>query len=238
MTDVLPPSASDISSSPSSESVAAPADAGGRLPADGRRRRLLVAAGVLAAVALGLVVATLLASRFRPHLYAGTVLQGEEPAPSLAELIDGDGVPIDLAAHEGEVVLVFFGYTNCPDVCPTTLADAAGAIDQLDPDDAERTNLVMVSVDPFRDDPATVDSYAGFFHPDFRGASGPTEAIDRAASAYGVFYRLGAAEPDGGYWVDHTGSLIGIGPDGSIRVIWASGVGSDALAGDIQALLS
>lgn len=201
------------------------------------RRRVPVALAALAAVALGLVAAIWLVGLFRPHLYTGTVLQGDEAAPSLAELNHGDGSPVDLAAHRDEVVLIFFGYTNCPDVCPTTLADAARAIELLDEDRAERINLVMVSVDPARDDPAALDTYAGFFHPRFRGAGGSVEAIDRATSAYGVFYQLRDPEPDGDYLVDHTGTLMGIGPDGALRVLWSPGVEAEALAADIGALL-
>ncbi len=216
-----------------------PAAAG---PSSGRsstpRRRLALSIAIVAAVGLGLVVALALTSWFRPHLYTGTVLQGDEAAPSLAELSYGDGSPVDLGAFEGEVVLVFFGYTNCPDVCPTTMADAAGAIELLDDDDAERTNLVMVSVDPDRDQAATVEEYASFFDPRFRGAAGPVDAIDRAASSYGIFYQLGDPEADGGYLVDHTATLMGIDPDGTVRVVWASGIGPEALAADIEALLS
>ena len=193
---------------------------------------------ILAVVAAGLIAALWAASLFRPHLYAGTVLQGDEPAPSLAELAYADGTPVDLAALDGDVVLVFFGYTNCPDICPTTLADAAAAIDQLDDGEAERVHVIMVSVDPERDGTTTLQDYVGFFDPTFQGAAGTTEAIDRAASAYGVFYQLGEPEADGDYLVDHTGTLMGIGPDGAIRVVWSSGVGPDALAADLDALLS
>ncbi len=211
-------------------------------PSSGRssapRRRLAVSIAIVAAVGLGLVIALALTSWFRPHLYTGTVLQGDEAAPSLAELSYGDGTPVDLGAFDGEVVLVFFGYTNCPDICPTTMADAAGAIELLDEGDAERTNLLMVSVDPDRDPAATVDEYVGFFDPSFRGVGGPVEAIDRAASSYGVFYQLGEPEADGGYLVDHTSTLMGIDPDGTVRVVWASGIGPEALAADIEALLS
>jgi protein SCO1/2 len=123
-------------------------------------------------------------------------------------------------------------------VCPLTLSDAAKAIDSMEADDGERTNLLMVSVDPARDDPATLDDYVGFFHAGFRGVGGPTEAIDRAASTYGVFYQLGEPDADGGYLVDHTGALLGIGPDGVLRVLWSSEVGPEALAADIEELLS
>ncbi|MEM9560998.1 MAG: SCO family protein [Actinomycetota bacterium] len=225
MTDLMPPRSSD--------------DPGavGSTAANGRRR-FTIALGVLIVAAIGGAAALAVVSSVRPHLYTGTVLQGDEPAPSLAELSYGDGTSVDLDAFDDEVVLVFFGYTNCPDVCPTTMADAAGAIELLGDGDAERTNLVMVSVDPDRDDAAKVGEYVGFFDPGFRGATGPVDAIDRAASAYGVFYQLNEPEADGSYLVDHTGTLMGIGPDGSVRVIWSSGVGPEALAADIAALLS
>lgn len=226
MTDVLP------DETPATDPAAGP----GATSAAGRRR-LLIALGVVAGLALGLLVALFALRQFRPHLYAGTVLQGDEPAPALDELSYADGSPVDLTAFDGEVVLVFFGYTNCPDVCPTTLADVAGALDLLG-DEADRTNLIMVSVDPGRDDPATLQEYVGFFDEGFRGAGGPVEAIDRAASAYSVFYQLGEPEADGSYLVDHTGTLMGIGPDGAVRVVWSPGVGAQALAGDIDALLS
>lgn len=226
MTDVLPDD---------DAAAAQPGDRPGA--ADPGRRRLLTALMVVAGVAIGLVVVIGLIGRLRPHLYAGTVLQGDEPAPALDDLAYADGSPVDLGAFDGEVVLVFFGYTNCPDVCPTTLAEAAGALERLG-DKADRTNLIMVSVDPGRDDPASLQDYVGFFDPSFRGAGGPVEAIDAAASAYGVFYRLDEPDTDGGYLVDHTGTLMGIGPDGALRVVWSPGVGPEALAADIDALLS
>ena len=225
MTDVIPSEAAGTEPTPPAAS--------GR----GGRGRLGVAIAVLAVVAIGVVTALWLVAQFRPHLYAGTVLQGDEPAPSLAELTYADGSPVDVTAFEGDVVLVFFGYTNCPDICPTTLADVSGARERLGGDDAERVHLIMVSVDPDRDDAGSLQDYVGFFDPSFRGAAGEVAAIDRAASAYGVFYRLGEPEADGGYLVDHTGTLMGIGPDGAVRVVWPSGVGSEALAADLDALL-
>ncbi len=218
------------------EQAAAAESSSGRSSAP--RRRLAMSIAIVAAVGLGLVVALALTSWFRPHLYTGTVLQGDDAAPSLAELSYGDGSPVDLGAFDGEVVLVFFGYTNCPDVCPTTMADAAGAMELLDDGDAERTNLVMVSVDPDRDQAATVEEYASFFDPRFRGAAGPVDAIDRAASSYGIFYQLGDPEADGGYLVDHTATLMGIGPDGALRVIWGSDVTPEELSADVAELLS
>ncbi len=193
----------------------------------------------MAAVLAGLIVVKVLADRFSPHLYAGTVLQQSETAPPLDGLRYATGEDVDLAVLNGEVTLVFFGYTNCPDVCPLTLYTVDRALDELDADQRERVNMMMISVDPERDDLASLQDYVGFFDPTFRGVGGPQESIDRAAALYGVYYELG--EMDGGndsYLVDHTASLMGIGTDGALRVVWSSEVTVAALAADLEELLS
>jgi protein SCO1/2 len=200
------------------------------------RRSTVVAALVGVALALGVVVVGF--GAFRPHLYSGTVLQGTEPAPPLTGLVDGQGEPFTVSAHGGDAVLVFFGYTACPDICPTTLADSARALELLGPDLAQRVEVVMVSVDPARDDPAELAGYVTHFHPSFRAVTGSPADIDRAAASYGVYYRAGPPDDDGFYTVDHTASLMGIGPDGALRVLWPSGVGPEALAADLREMLS
>ncbi|MGI9596179.1 MAG: SCO family protein [Acidimicrobiales bacterium] len=204
----------------------------------GFRRWLRTAVAVLAAVLLAVVVARFVVGRLQPHLYAGTVLQRDAPAPSLEELQFASGEQVDLAAFDGEAVLLFFGYTNCPDVCPMTLSTVARALEELDADERDRTNMVMVSVDPDRDDLASLQQYVGFFDPTFRGAGGTQDAIDRAATLYGIYYFADTAADDENYLVDHTASLMGIGPDGSLRIIWSSGVTAEDLAADIDELLS
>lgn len=228
MTTDTPTSASTPGSSPDPAPAATPAR-GSRLTT----LMLVGVMGLVALVGLGAVARNLLT----PHLYAGTVLQSDEPAPSLAELTLADGSPVELGAFRDEVVLVFFGYTNCPDVCPQTMSEVTRALDELSTDDRERVNLIMVSVDP-RDQPEDLQAYLEFFDPAFVGASGPTEAIDRAASAYGVYYELGEPDQDGSYTVDHTGTLMGIGPSGALRVVWSPGTRPEALAADLHALLS
>jgi protein SCO1/2 len=197
-----------------------------------------IGALVVAAIVVGLVAAFLLAPRFTPHLYAGTVLQQDEPAPSLDGLWYASGQPVDLAEFDGAVALVFFGYTNCPDVCPMTLSTVSRALDQLPDDRRSEVTTLMVSVDPERDDLDGLQQYVGFFDPSFRGVGGSSEAIERAATRYGVFYQVSETErSDGAYLVDHTASLMGIGPDGSLRVVWGPDVTADALADDLKELL-
>ncbi len=217
------------------------------------RRRSPVRTGlvIVVAVVAGLVAARLMIDRFTPHLYAGTVLQQSETAPPLDGLRYASGDPVDLAVFDGQVTLVFFGYTNCPDVCPMTLSTVDRALDELDTDRRDRVTMMMISVDPERDELSSLQEYVGFFDPEFLGVGGPSESIDRAASLYGVYYEIRRSEGQGQsavegesrpedepYLVDHTASLMGIGPDGALRVVWASDVTSTALAADLEELLS
>ena len=205
----------------------------------GLSTKVLVASVVVVAV-LGVVVGRWVIGVFSPHLYTGTVLQADEPAPSMNGLSFADtGEPVDLGAESGDVVLVFFGYTNCPDVCPATMSTMTRALDELDPEQRERTEVWMVSVDPGRDDAQELQTYVEFFDPEFRGVTGTVEAIDQVSTQYGVFYQLEptAAEGADDYLVDHTASVFGIGPDGALRVIWSPTVTPEQLGADLRELL-
>lgn len=197
-----------------------------------RRSRSLMA---VALVVLALLVAgPRVVARFRPHLYAGTVLQSDQPAPSLEGLQLTSGGSVSMEALKGDVVLVFFGYTNCPDVCPTTMAALARTMAGLSPGERSRVRVLMVTVDPARDDAAALERYVTSFDPTFVGAFGPGDATDRIASRYGVYF---APDDAGGSTIDHSASLIGIGPDGALRVVWPPTVTEQALASDVRALL-
>lgn len=204
------------------------------------KRGVAVLGAILAGLLVVFVVGPRVLGAATPHLYAGTVLQQSTPAPPLDDLQLGDGSPVDLSAFSGDVVMVFFGYTSCPDVCPTTLSVAAQAVDELEGTDAERVRLIMVSVDAERDDPALVQEYAQFFHPAFLGAGGEADDLLNAATRYGIFYDIGDAEdparPDE-YFVDHTSTLMAIDPGGALRVVWAPDATADEIRGDLTALL-
>jgi protein SCO1/2 len=171
---------------------------------------------------------------FKPHIYHGTVMQAPTRAPEMEGLVFADGTPVDMGDFRGDVVLIYFGYTHCPDVCPTTLNKAALARDQVGDDD--RVHVMMVSVDPERDDLESLGEYVTSFGDDFLGATGDISDIERVATEYGVFFARGD-DTDTGYDVDHTASLLGIDTDGRLRIVWPTAVTVDDLAADIDELL-
>lgn len=123
-----------------------------------------------------------------------------------------------LALHDlrGKVVLLYFGYTNCPDVCPASMSAGSQALTQLSAQERADTRLLFVSVDPARDTPAKLKEYAAYFHPEMIGATGTPEQIAAVAGAYGASYARQAARADGGYAVDHSAQTYVIAPDGRL----------------------
>lgn len=198
-------------------------------------KRMLIAVPIVALLVFGL--GRVVGGSVSPHLYAGTVLQQSETAPQMNSLVYGDGSPVDLAVYDDKVVLVYFGYTNCPDVCPTTLSSAATALLNLNEEERSRAELLMVTVDPERDTPEDLQEYVSFFDPGFRGVSGERADIDVVASTYGIFHELGEGDIESGYLVDHTATLLAIGTDGALRIVWPPNVTSSELTGDIKELL-
>lgn len=171
---------------------------------------------------------------FKPHIYHGTVMQAPTRAPSMEGLMFADGSPVEMEEFRGDVVLIYFGYTHCPDVCPTTLNKAARALEQVGDDD--RVHVMMVSVDPARDDLDSLGGYVTSFDPGFLGATGEQADLERVATEYGVFFARGDDTEDG-YNVDHTASLLGIDTDGRLRLVWPTAVTVDDLAADVNELL-
>lgn len=182
------------------------------------------------------LVAYLAFQALRPHIYAGTVMQAPEPAASMAGLSYTSGAAVDLAEFDGDVVLVYFGYTHCPDVCPTTLSTVAKALERMDGDPG-RVHVVMVTIDPERDTPELLDGYLRSFDDRFLAATGDLADLERVASLYGVYFARGDDTVDGGYTMDHTATLMGIDTDGHLRLVWPNGVSAADLAADLDALL-
>ncbi len=197
--------------------------------------KFLIGGLIVAALVVGL--GRLALNRFQPHLYAGSILQGTEAAPALDGLTLSDGRPADLSLFEGKVVIMYFGYMNCPDVCPTALSDVAAALDLMPADAADDVQLIMVSVDPARDRLDLLGSFVGSFDPTFLGAGAELPAVDKVATQYGVYYAYGEGDVETGYTVDHTASLMGIDPNGDLRIIWSPEVTRPQLAADLEALL-
>ncbi len=129
-------------------------------------------------------------------------------------LIDGDGKPVTDQTWRGKYMLVYFGYTFCPDVCPATLNNVADALDKIGPK-ADRLQPLFVTIDPKRDLPAVVKQYAAAFGPRMIGLTGSADQVAAAARAYRVYYtehRTGTGPDD--YTMDHSSVLYLMGPDG------------------------
>lgn len=126
--------------------------------------------------------------------------------------------PVSLEDFRGSVVLIYFGYTWCPDVCPTNLGYIGLALDSLSPAQQERVQVLFISVDPERDSLERLHQYTEFFHPRVMGLSGDSQTLTRVAAQYGVYFRRANAE-DGadGYQMDHSSFTYLVGTDGRLR---------------------
>lgn len=160
------------------------------------------------------------------------------PAASWTD-VDGHAVTWPSDGLPKPVTVVFFGYTRCPDVCATQLADAAAAMRRLDPGVRSKVGLEFVTVDPARDDAATMRAYLARFDPTFVGLTGSLATIQSAADALGVALTGNAsskAAGAGGYEVGHGAQLIGFGPDRKASVLWLPGTPVGDLRDDLTTL--
>lgn len=169
------------------------------------------------------------------YAFQGGDISPPNPAPALA-LTDQHGQPFDLADQRGKAVLLFFGYTNCPDICPTTLSDFLAIKDALG-DRADNVAFVLVTVDPARDTPERLTQYLNFFDPGFIGLTGNDEQIAQAKQGYGVYSQIQESTSSLGYLVDHTSALFVIDPDGNYRLVYPYGTDPAIVTEDVSHLL-
>lgn len=167
--------------------------------------------------------------------FRGVELSATTPAPEL-RLPTADGATFDLAAQRGRVVMLFFGYTHCPDVCPTTLADWARVRAALG-DDASRVRFVFVSVDPDRDTPAVAQEYARGFDSTFIGLSADQATIARLRDRLNLVAQSEAADSSGAYGVAHSSQVFLVDPDGRLRLLYPFGSTARDMTEDIRRLL-
>lgn len=152
-------------------------------------------------------------------------------------LPDADGKLRTMKDFEGKVVAVFFGFTHCPDVCPTSLALLADVIKRLGPD-GERVQAVFVSVDPERDNPQQLGAYVKAFNPTFIGLAGTPEQTAEVAKAFKVFYQKVGDVASGNYNIDHTAGTYLFDPQGRTRLFVRHGETPERLMADIKLLLA
>ena len=151
-------------------------------------------------------------------------------------LTDTRGKPRGLADFRGKAVVVFFGFTQCPDVCPTAMATLAEAIRRLGPD-GERVQGVFITIDPERDTPELLSRYVPAFHPGFVGLYGDAAATERVAKEFKVIYRKAPGPTPETYTMDHSAGMFVFDPQGRLRLYVSHGVAADALADDLRELV-
>jgi protein SCO1/2 len=137
-------------------------------------------------------------------------------------------------------LLVYFGFTSCPDVCPTTLADLRLALEGLDDSERERIRVAMVTVDPRRDTAKVLNGYLGYFFPKSGFSALRTTDASRLASVeseFGASHRIGKAKKDGSYDVDHSAQTYAVNSDGVVEVEWPFGTSAQDMRSDIELLL-
>lgn len=201
-----------------------------------RQRKWLMIGGVAAlTVVLAAAVGWAL-GRLRVPAWRGMAVSPPYPAADFV-LTDQFGRPFQLAGQRGKPILMFFGYTSCPDVCPGTMLQYKAVRQALEPD-ADRVAFLFVTVDPERDSPQRLRDYLGHFDPAIVGLTGSPEAIDEVMSRYGVFAeKVPVPNSSTGYLMNHTALIYLIGPDGLVRVVFPHGTQTADIVHDVRLLL-
>ncbi len=169
--------------------------------------------------------------------FAGALLTKPYDVPDVT-LDDTAGKPFSLTRDtRGRLNVVFFGYTQCPDICQVVMGTIASAYAKLGPADQEQVQVLFVTTDPGRDTGPVLRKYLDRLDPSFKGLTGGIGTIDRLGKPLGVFIKKGPKLPSGGYEVSHTTSVIAIGGHDTAPLVWSATVSPSELATDIRALL-
>lgn len=152
-------------------------------------------------------------------------------------LTDHNGHVRTLADFKGKVVAMFFGYTHCPDVCPTTLSDFSAALKLLD-GQAGRVQVIFVTLDPQRDTPAILKQFVPAFNPGFLGMYTDAETLKQVAKEYKVVYQKASVKGPDDYLIDHNAGTYIYDPEGRLRLLMPYGSNPETIAHDLRVLLS
>ncbi|MEN8175100.1 MAG: SCO family protein [Pseudomonadota bacterium] len=204
-----------------------------------------MSAGRLALVAIALLAAIggyWVGNRFKqpdPEPLSATVFPVPRPLPEF-ELVGEDETTFTRSDLRDAWHFVFFGYTYCPDICPTTLTRYTQVINRLaaDPGLQQQTRVLFVSVDPARDTPERLGEYVRFFHPEFRGVTGDKQEIDRLAKAFSVFYETHEPDAEGNYLVDHSAVVAVVNPRAELAAFFSGVLDPEVIAADFQRIVA
>lgn len=169
------------------------------------------------------------------YTYQGSLIDPPVPAADF-ELTDQYGTPFRLDDQRGNIVLIFFGYTNCPDVCPVTLSDFMAIKKQLG-EQADNVKFVFITVDPERDRQEILQNYLQRFDPEFIGLSGDRAELEGVWKDYGVYQERQETGSAIGYLVDHTARVYAIDKSGNWRLTYPFGMETKKLLQDLKQLL-
>jgi protein SCO1/2 len=187
---------------------------------------------------LGLLLITIAAcgsGEIDPSQFRGTTMPSPIPAPDFT-LSNADGEAVSLSDFQEEIVLLYFGYTFCPDICPTTLSELKKVQQELD-EKGEKIQVLMVTVDPQRDTREKLAEYVTHFHPDFIGLSGTKEEIDAAGEGYGLYYEKHEGTEATGYLVDHTARVFVVDPEGNYQLSFSYGTPVEDIVHDLRLIM-
>jgi protein SCO1/2 len=166
--------------------------------------------------------------------YKGILLDKPYAVPDLS-LTGTDGKPFDLA-RQPRRTLVFFGYTNCPDICQIVMSTIASAVAKLSDAERKQLQVVFVTTDPARDTRSVLRAYLDRFNPDFVGATGPLDRIDALAKPMDIFIKKGQKLPSGGYEVDHSTVVVAV-RHAAGDLVWTGATSPSDMAADLHKIL-
>ncbi len=187
---------------------------------------------------LALIIAILAAGCKPPdpqELFQSTDVAGANFAKDF-QLTDHQGKQRTLSDFKGKVVILFFGYIHCPDICPTTLSDLATVVERLGPD-GDQVQVLFATLDPERDTPETLAKFVPAFNPKFIGLYGTPQEIEKTAQEYKLLYTKQAGKAPSDYTLDHSSGTYIYDQQGKLRLYASYGLGVDALVADIKTLL-
>jgi protein SCO1 len=194
------------------------------------RRSMLIFGLFLVILAIGLA----LYWNFYPRALYGEAVAPPRPMPDFT--LQSAAGPVSISDFRGKIVVLYFGYTSCPDLCPATLAFLRQAIDDLG-DKANDVRVIFVSVDWKRDTPAGLAEYVRAYRKDFTGLTGTNAQIDAVTKDYGIFYRLNVPDLNGFYSVDHTASIQVLDRQQNLVLIWPHDTQPEHMESDLKELL-
>ena len=171
----------------------------------------------------------------RPYTFQGSLIDPPIEAADF-ELTDQNGQTFRLSEHQGKVVLIFYGYTNCPDVCPLTLSDFKLIKADLG-EQADQVNFVFITVDPERDSQERLKAYLANFDPVFSGLTGSRSELESVWKAYGVYQAKQETGSAAGYLVDHTARTYAIDKQGNLRLTYPFEMERQAILDDVRHLV-